>query len=75
MYYMRRMVSLGIEGGRECQHMRGAKLHAEAASFAALHDDRNTSFCHAIPQIGANDHSGDSVTQDVIMLFENKNAV
>jgi hypothetical protein len=33
--------------------VRGTKLHAEAASLAALDDDRNTSFCHAIPQPGA----------------------
>ncbi len=50
---MRRMVSLGIKCGRESQHVRGTKLHAEAARLAALHDDRNTSFCHAIPQLGA----------------------
>jgi hypothetical protein len=55
--------------------VRGTKLHAEAASLAALNDDRNTSFCHAIPQLGAANHSGDSVTQDVIMLFQGTNAV
>jgi hypothetical protein len=31
--------------------MRGTKLHAKAAGLAALHDDRNTSFCHEIPQL------------------------
>jgi hypothetical protein len=49
MHHVRRVVSLGIEGGRERQHVRGTKLHAEAASLAALHDNRNTSFCHISP--------------------------
>jgi hypothetical protein len=40
------MVALGIESRRECEHMGGAKLHAEAAGFAVLDHDRNTSFCH-----------------------------
>jgi hypothetical protein len=26
----------------------GAELHTEAAGFAALNDDRNTSLCHEI---------------------------
>jgi hypothetical protein len=33
--------------------MRRTELHAKATGFAALDDDRNTSFCHEIPQIGA----------------------
>jgi hypothetical protein len=46
------MVTLGIESGRERQHMRGTKLDAKATGFAALDDDRNTSFCHENPQLG-----------------------
>jgi len=33
------MVTLGIESGRQCEHMRGTKLHAEAAGFATLDDN------------------------------------
>ena len=48
---MRRMVTLGIEGGGEREHLGGAELHAKAASLAALHDDGNTSFCHGTPTL------------------------
>jgi hypothetical protein len=51
------MVALRVEGGRERQHVRGTELHAEAAGFAALHDNRNTSFCHENPQLRSNDRS------------------
>jgi hypothetical protein len=47
------MISLRIEGGGERQHVRGTKLHAETASFAALYDDGNASFSHLIPQLGS----------------------
>jgi hypothetical protein len=50
MYHVRWMVALRIESGREREHVRRAKLHAEATGLAALHDDRNPSFCHEIPQ-------------------------
>jgi hypothetical protein len=40
------MVALGIESGRERQHVGGAKLHTETASFTALYNDGNASFCH-----------------------------
>src|SRR3984957_255645 len=43
---MRRMVALGIEGGRQREHLCRTKLHAEAAGFAVLDHDGNTSFCH-----------------------------
>jgi hypothetical protein len=43
---MRRMVALGIKSGRECEHVGGTKLHAEAAGLAVLDDDGNASFCH-----------------------------
>jgi uncharacterized protein Veg len=52
MHDMGRMITLGIEGGRERQHVRGTELHAETASLAALYDDRNTTFCHESPQRG-----------------------
>ncbi len=54
---MRRMVTLGIEGGRERQHVRGTELHAKATGFAALNDDRNTSFCHESTPARNNHHS------------------
>jgi hypothetical protein len=52
MDYVRWMVALGIESGRERKHVGGAKLHAEATGFAALDDDRNTSFSHGISTLG-----------------------
>jgi hypothetical protein len=42
------MVALGIESGRKREHVGRTKLHTEAAGFAALDDNRNTSFCHGI---------------------------
>jgi hypothetical protein len=53
MHNMRRMVALGIESGREREHVGGTKLHTEAAGLAALDDNRNTSFCHGISTLGA----------------------
>jgi hypothetical protein len=53
MHDVRRMVTLGIEGGRERKHVSRAKLHAEAAGLAALDDDGNTSFSHWISTLGA----------------------
>ena len=47
--------------------MRGTEFHAKAASFAALNDDGNTSFCHESPQPGVTNHSGVSTAEDVIM--------
>jgi hypothetical protein len=49
------MVALGIESRRERQDMSGTKLHAKATGLAALHDNRNTSFCHEIPQRQSDD--------------------
>ena len=43
------MVALGVEGGRERKHFGRTEFHAKAAGFAALDDDRYTSFCHRIP--------------------------
>jgi hypothetical protein len=40
------MVALGIESGRQGEHLGGTKLHTESAGFAALDDDGNTAFCH-----------------------------
>jgi hypothetical protein len=33
------VVSLGIESGRERQHVRGTELHTETACLASLYDD------------------------------------
>jgi hypothetical protein len=46
------MVALGVESGRERKHVGGTKLHTEAAGFATLDDNRNTSFCHGISTLG-----------------------
>jgi len=60
--------------------MRGTELHAKATSFAALHDDRNTSLCHESPQPGATitpmfncaecDYEGDYHHQSVMGVTE-----
>src|SRR5205823_2420843 len=47
--HVRRMVSLGIEGGRERQDLGGTELHAKAARLTALHNDVNSTFCHESP--------------------------
>jgi hypothetical protein len=47
------MVALGIESGREREHVGGTKLHTEAAGFATLDDNRNSSFWHGISTLGA----------------------
>jgi hypothetical protein len=70
MHDVRWMVALGVEGGREREHMRRTKLHAKPTGLATLHDDRNASFCHEIPQLKSDDHSGNSIKQDLIMLGE-----
>jgi hypothetical protein len=36
---VRRVVALGIEGGREREHVGGTELDAEAAGLAALDDN------------------------------------
>jgi hypothetical protein len=61
------MVALGIEGGREREHVRGTKLHAKPASLAALNNDRNTSFCHENPPLRSNQSLRMFQLQDVIM--------
>jgi hypothetical protein len=43
------MVTLGVESGREREHVRGTKLHAKATGLAALNDDGNASFCNESP--------------------------
>jgi len=48
MHDVRRMVSLGIESGRQREHVRRTKLHTETAGFTALNNDGNTPFCHDI---------------------------
>jgi hypothetical protein len=62
---MGRMVALGIECGREREHVGGAKLHTETAGFTALDNDRNTSFCHGISTLRALEYTPKS---EVIML-------
>ncbi len=47
--------------------MRGTKLHAKAASLAALNDDGNASLCHENPQLGVTITPGVSTAKDVIM--------
>jgi hypothetical protein len=59
------MVALGIESGREREHVGRAKLHAEAAGFTTLNDDGNTSFCHGISALKVVQPTTKS---DVIML-------
>jgi hypothetical protein len=39
MHGMRRMIALGIESGREREHVRGAKLNTEAARLTVLDND------------------------------------
>jgi hypothetical protein len=39
MHGMRRMIALGIESGRQREHVGGAKLHAEAARLTVLDND------------------------------------
>jgi hypothetical protein len=46
------MIALRIEGARKLQHVRRTKLHAKPTGLTPLNDDRNTSFCHEIPQLG-----------------------
>jgi hypothetical protein len=43
------MVTLGVESGREREHVRGTKLHAKATGLAALNDDGNASFATSPP--------------------------
>jgi hypothetical protein len=43
------MITLGIKGGRESQHVGGAELHAERAAFTAFHVDGNETFGHENP--------------------------
>jgi len=46
------MVALGIESRREREHPGWTKLHTKTAGFAALYDNRNTSFGHGISTTG-----------------------
>ena len=46
---MRRMVSLGIESGRESQDLGGTELDAKTTGFTALNNDVDASFCHLNP--------------------------
>jgi hypothetical protein len=54
---MRWMVALGVESGRECEHVGWTELHAKTAGLAALDDNGNTSFCQGISTLGAVEHS------------------
>jgi hypothetical protein len=74
MHHVRGMISLRIEGARKLQHVRRTKLHAKATSFAALNDDRNTSFCHENPQLGVTT-SGVSTAENVIMRKKDRETV
>src|SRR5271169_1087630 len=49
MNHVRRMVALGIEGGRKRKNFRRTEFHAKTASLAALHNDINLTFCHWCP--------------------------
>ena len=51
--YVRRVIALGIKGGRECEHFGRAELNAKTTGLAALDDNGNTSFCHGTPTLGA----------------------
>lgn len=72
---MRRVIALGIESGGKSEHMRGTELHAKTAGFAALDNDRNTSFCHANPQRGVTHHSGVDNTQAALWFGPSKDGV
>src|SRR5215831_5327286 len=43
-----RVIALGVEGGRERKNVGGTELHAEPTGLAALHNDLNRTFCHAV---------------------------
>jgi hypothetical protein len=61
------MIALRIEGARKLQHVGRTKLHAEPTGLTPLNHDRNTSFCHEIPQLGVTITPGISTAEDVIM--------
>src|SRR4051812_9733453 len=48
IYGMRRMVSLGIESGREGQHVRRTKLNAKSASLTPFFMDGNGATRHFV---------------------------
>jgi hypothetical protein len=51
MNHVRRMIPLGIEGGRERKNFRRTEFHAKTASLAALHNNINLTFCHWYPPL------------------------
>jgi len=61
MHDVRRMVALGVESGREREHVAGTKLHTEATGFATLYDNGNASFWHGISTLGVVEQSPKSV--------------
>src|SRR5579864_4767575 len=44
LYYMWRVIALGVECGGKRKDFGRTKLHAKAAGFAALNDDGNSAF-------------------------------
>jgi len=62
--------------------MRRTELHTKATRLASLDDDRNTSFCHLSPQLGATmtpkfncggcDYGGNEVSQSVMAVTERR---
>ena len=50
--HVRRMIALGIEGGREREHLGRTELHTKATGLTALDDNGNTSFGHGTPTLG-----------------------
>jgi len=49
LYYVRRVIALGVECGGERQDFGGTKFYAKAAGFAALNNDGNSAFRHRNP--------------------------
>jgi hypothetical protein len=74
------MVALGIESGRQLEHVGGTELHTEAASFTALDDDGNTSFWHGDSNLKAidsdheisRDYDFDGVRHDVTEVTDTR---
>src|SRR6266568_858934 len=55
--YMRWVITLGIEGGGECEYLGGTELNTEATGLATLDHNRNASFCHGTPTSGSDGSS------------------
>jgi len=55
--YVRRVITLGIEGGGECEYLGGTEHNTEATGLATLDHNRNASFCHVTPTSGSHGSS------------------